>query len=267
MHRLWNSIVQPLFLAASPKVIVEVGCAEGGNTMHLLDFCKKQSAVLHAIDPKPRFDTHTWQSGHGDRFLFHRGKSLDILPSLPSFDVVLLDGDHNWYTVFHELLCIETMAKKSGRFPLVLLHDTEWPYARRDLYANPEDIPPEFRRPHEQRGILLNGELSERCGLNPDKFHARTEGGPRNGVRTAIEDFLAQTSFKLTFVSIPGCHGLGILGTEELLSSAPFKAILESWTPAVIRHCRQLEEERLKEQERLRGQRFLYERLCDRSAT
>ena len=97
-------------------------------------------------------------------------------------------------------------------------------------------------------------------------MHGR-EGGPRNGVRTAIEDFLAQTSFKLTFVSIPGCHGLGILGTEELLSSAPFKAILESWTPAVIRHCRQLEEERLKEQEWLRGQRFLYERLCDRSAT
>ncbi len=62
---------------------------------------------------------------------------------------MFLDGDHNWYTVFHELRLIEEHCQRNERlFPLVLLHDLGWPYGRRDLYYNPETIPAEYRQPY-----------------------------------------------------------------------------------------------------------------------
>lgn len=223
MHRFWNSVIEPLLTRAEPRVIVEIGAEIGRNTGNLIGFCQAHGAVLHVIDPKPRFDVEGWLSEHGDRLVIHQAKSLEALPAVEPADAVLIDGDHNWYTVYNELSLIRELADRHGhRFPIVLLHDIDWPYGRRDLYYNPDDIPESGRQRFERAGIQLDcNPLNKSHGLNPHLHNAVTEGGPRNGVATAIDDFLAPRKDQMRYVKIPGFHGLGILAPILLLQSNP----------------------------------------------
>src|SRR3989338_2079469 len=146
MHVLWSSLVRPALEALHPRIIVEIGAADGKTTRQLLEACSRWNAVLHTIDPKPLLDVEQWEKEWGDHFIFHKKRSLEALPDISFPDAVLIDGDHNWYTVFHELKLIERRATEEKKtFPLVLLHDVGWPYARRDLYYDIDTIPPEYR--------------------------------------------------------------------------------------------------------------------------
>src|SRR5208282_5559163 len=170
-------------------------------------------AVLHSIDPAPAFDVNAWRQEHGDRFIFHRALSHPVIPRLPRHDVVLLDGDHNWYTVFHELKLLEKRGQELGQsFPLIIFHDIGWPYGRRDLYYDPATIPPAFLQPYDCKGLQPGCDgLRESGGINYNICHARQAGGPRNGVLTAIEDFHKEAAETLDWIVIPGFNGLGIL--------------------------------------------------------
>lgn len=251
MHRFWSTIIQPIMVLVRPKVIVEVGCKEGYHTAHLLDFAQQTGAVLHVVDPTPELDVIAFQERGGSSVEFHRTLSLNALPSIASPDVVLIDGDHNWYTVFHELKVLEQGCVESGnRFPLVFLHDVGWPYGRRDLYYNPDAIPAAYRKPYAKKGIRLGSrELHENGGLNTHLYNAIHDHGPQNGVLTAVEDFIAQTSLRLEFIRIPGLHGLGILYDCSLATHIPafgdfVKNILIS--PPVQAHVEAVENARLQ---------------------
>ena len=221
LYRFWESIIAPLFLLTKPKPLVEIGSREGKNTHKLLGYCQANGATLHVIDPVPLPDLPEWQRQYGQHLVFHQGRSLDVLPTIAQYDAVLIDGDHNWYTVYHELLLIENHAHEE-HFPLVLLHDTDWPYARRDTYDDPTMIPAQYCHPYARKGVFpTERELSGQKGLNPHCWHALGEGSPKNGVRTAIEDFLQSGRTPLRFIHIPGLHGLGILLSEELLRHHP----------------------------------------------
>jgi|GEM_PF-706022 len=216
MYRFWGSIIQPALEAMRARSIVEVGVGEGKNTIHLLAYCQKWGAKLSAIDPTPACPVEEWEREHGGFFTFQRGKSLDILPVLDDYDAILIDGDHNYFTITNELALIEKYAQKGGVFPLLFLHDTGWPYGRRDLYYSPQDIPDSYRHPYSKGGVPLKGERGM-C-MNRNLCSALYEGGPRNGVLTALEDFLKDTHEKLCFTSVPGFHGLGMLASEKLLT-------------------------------------------------
>ena len=54
--------------------------------------------------------------------------------------MVVIDGDHNYYTVSEELRLIGERAA-GAELPLLLFHDVCWPHARRDDYFAPELIP------------------------------------------------------------------------------------------------------------------------------
>ena len=222
MYRFWGSITKQVFEALKPQCIVEIGCEDGRNTSNILQYCVRNSAEIHAIDVQPLFDAEIWGQRHAGRLHVHRGKSLDILPRLTTYDAVLIDGDHNWYTVYHELRCIEQHMVQHGTDVLIVLHDVDWPYARRDMYYNPEDIPPEYRQPHCRGGLTPERrEPLEDRGFNPQHFHAVLEGGERNGVLTAAEDFLKQSTYSWKLICIPGMSGQGILATEHLLRTHP----------------------------------------------
>src|SRR3989344_1175659 len=218
MYRFWESIIHPALTVVRPRVIVEIGIAQGLHTQKILQYCKEAGAILHAIDPEPQCDITALQKAHGDTFVFHKELSLNALYQIPSYDLVLIDGDHNWYTVFHELLLIEKKSREQKHFPPIFLHDTGWPYGRRDLYYNPENIPPAFCHPYRRMGISPEkGTLTVEGGMNGHFFNAIYEHNVRNGVLTAIDDFLAQTKEKLNFTNIPGMHGLGIIAPATLL--------------------------------------------------
>ncbi len=248
MHRFWDTIIGPAFEILQPRMIVEVGIDEGLQTSRILEYCTKTGAILHAIDPSPRIEPEEWVRMHHQSLIFHRDLSLNVLGRLHDIDAVLIDGDHNWYTVYHELILLQKQALSDRHFPAVFLHDTGWPYARRDLYYDPERIPEAHRKAYARKGMERDtGMLSDSDGFNPMLFNAVEENALQNGVLTAVEDFLKQSALRLRFVNVPGLHGLGILIPEEILQNRPMLSVfldgLETGT-AMQRHIDVIERER-----------------------
>lgn len=207
MHYFWKTVTWPLLQTIRPRTIAEIGCADGKHTKCLLEYCRLYDARLTAIDPAPSFNEPELKRVYGDKLKVIRDLSLRALPELGAIDAVMLDGDHNWYTVYHELKHLERMK----RFPIVFLHDTEWPYSRRDMYYFPNSIPDAFRHPSAQRGIVRGRLDLVPGGFNEKAHNAVREFGQRNGVLTAIEDFLAETQVNIRFHRVAAQYGLGIL--------------------------------------------------------
>lgn len=218
MHLFWESVVKPLLSITQPSSIVEIGSDCGANTLNLLGYVQECGGVLHVIDPVPKYSVEEWQHRYGEFLVFHKDRSLDALPKIERMDVVLIDGDHNWYTVYNELKMIEENAVRRGTlFPLVILHDVGWPYGRRDLYYDPESIPAEFRKVYERKGIRPGQvTLQDEGGLNSHLWNAIDEDDRRNGVLTAVEDFMEERRGAYELMQVPVNFGLGVLYSKEL---------------------------------------------------
>ncbi|MCF7844295.1 MAG: glycosyltransferase [Kiritimatiellales bacterium] len=220
MEVFWQPIIRPIFDILLPKSVVEIGIDKGDNTKHLLEYCKKHNGFLHGIDPERNEITSALEAEYSHFFKFYEDLSLNTLPKLESYDAILIDGDHNWYTVYHELILIEKCAQKQGTFPMVFIHDVGWPYGKRDMYFNAEIIPEKYRQMHKKGGLQIdNGIPQDNNGFNAHFDHALYEHGIQNGVLSAMEDFLKQTEFNLTSTVILGFHGLGILCDKKILDS------------------------------------------------
>lgn len=103
MHRFWSSVTTPLLAAAAPSVIVEIGAEAGDNSRHILSFCIENKTRLYVIDPVPALDIAEFEAQSAGLAKVLAQKSLDALKTIPAMDVILIDGDHNWYTVYNEL--------------------------------------------------------------------------------------------------------------------------------------------------------------------
>jgi cephalosporin hydroxylase len=222
VYPLWDKVIAPVLRAAGARRVVEIGALQGETTVKLLDLLGPESEV-HVIDPVPQFDPSAHERRFPGRYHFHRAISHDVLPQLPPVDAALIDGDHNWYTVFNELKLLAATAREAGApLPVCFLHDVGWPYGRRDLYYAPERIPDEFRQPWARRGIVPGKqELSDNGGLNAQFANAVQEGGPRNGVLTALEDFVAADANPMRVVTLPVQFGLAIAADRERIESEP----------------------------------------------
>lgn len=230
MHRFWKPVIQPLLETTRPETILEIGADMGIHSRALAAYCMERGAVFHVIEPVPQFNPEAL--GPPDRVVFHRDLSLRVLPYLPPVDFALVDGDHNWYTVVNELRLLRRSAHESGRMtPIIVCHDGCWPYARRDLYYDPETIPDEYRRSWELAGIVRGqDELVPDGGLNAHLRNATSEGGARNGVMTAIEDFLSDTAEPIELTLLPILHGLAILAPRSRLEAHDgLEDMLSSW--------------------------------------
>ena len=251
MYRFWNPIIEPLFERLEPRVIVEIGSDQGLNTRNLVDYARRTGAVVHVIDPLPKYDVDEWLDQYPGHMVFHKATSHDVLGSIHSPDVVLIDGDHNWHTVFNELKILQETGPAEGSYPFVILHDVGWPYGRRDLYYEPDRIPSPHRHRHRQEGMRLGQrDLDPQSGLNAHLFNAEQDGGARNGVLTAVEDFIGETSIDLRFFIVPGINGLGLLypgGSQDGSKASRFVDDLSSGT-ALLRLLEIVEESRLESQ-------------------
>ena len=227
MFPFWEKVVAPVIEAAGAKRIVEIGALRGENTVLVLESLGPD-AEFHVIDPLPEFDPSEHERRFPGRYVFHRDLSLNVLPHLPPMDVALIDGDHNWYTVYNELKHLANTARAAGApMPVMVMHDVCWPYGRRDLYYAPEQIPEEFRQPYERRGMRRGRKgLVPNGGLNATLCNAVTEGGPRNGVMTALDDFVAEYDRPLRRVVIPIYFGLAIVVEQDRLRRQPQLAAL-----------------------------------------
>lgn len=230
MFPFWDLVIAPALQAAQARRIVEIGALRGQTTVRLLNLLGPETE-LHVIDPAPGFDPLKHERRCRGRYAFYRAISHQVLPHLPAMDAVLIDGDHNWYTVYHELRMLAVTAAAANRpLPLLIIHDVRWPYGRRDLYYAPARIPARFRQPYARRGMRPGrAELLASGGLNRTLLNACTEGGPRNGVMTALEDFLAGYAPAVRQVVLPLYFGLAVVADERRLVGRPELAARLDW--------------------------------------
>lgn len=230
MFPFWETVIRPFLAALDEGPVVEIGAAAGRTTEKLAEFAAERTLQAHSIDPDPGFDTEDLERRFPRSFSFHRERSHAALDGIGPAAAVLIDGDHNWYTVHRELELLRQIANSGERpFPLTLLHDVEWPYARRDMYYDPDTIPEEWRRPWARRGIKWGERrlAEDGGGINANLANALEEGGPKNGVLTAVEDFVAETPEPLELRIVRGAAGLGILVSPDLL--AKHSALRHLW--------------------------------------
>jgi len=142
---------------------------------------------------------------------------------LEPVDVALIDGDHTWFTVYNELGQLEARARDSNRpAPVFVLHDVAWPYGRRDGYYAPKQIPRRYRQPNAQLGLERgNAGLLAEGGANRNIWNAKREGGKRNGVLTAVEDFLADHPSEYREIVLDLYVGLAIVAPISRISGNP----------------------------------------------
>src|SRR6202008_1913470 len=140
----------------------------------------------------------------------------------------ILDGDHNYFTVSEELRLIEAGAGGGG-LPVVLFPDVGWPHGRRGDCVGPGELPAAARRPLAGDGMgIVPGELGVRPDGLPYPRSAAQEGGPRNGVLTAIEDFVAGRD-ELRIVVVPAFFGFGAVWDRGAPWADDVAQILDPW--------------------------------------
>jgi hypothetical protein len=217
----------PCLDAAGARTVAEIGAYAGDFTRVLVAWAAETGARVSAIDPAPQPDLVALDRAHPELELI-RERSLDALREMPLPDAVVIDGDHNYYTVREELRLIGGRAPGT-QLPLLLFHDVCWPHGRRDDYFDADAIPPEARRPVAGTdGGLYPGDP----GLHPHGLpyprSAAREGGPGNGVLTAIEDFVAERE-RLRLAVVPIFFGLGAVWHLDAPWSDAVAAILDPW--------------------------------------
>lgn len=197
--------------AAGARSIAEVGAFHGKSTRVLLDWATPRGARVIAIDPAPEPALRELAGERRELELIER-TSLETLGELDA-DAVILDGDHNHFTLSEELRLIEGRSP-GAELPLLIVHDIGWPLARRDSYYAPERIPEEHRQPLVRNTYLLPGELGTMPAGMPFACVAAREGGPDNGILTALEAFLG-TDEALASAIVPAFFGLGVVWHRE----------------------------------------------------
>ncbi len=225
---------------AGARHVVEIGAEFGGMSQVLADYAGTVDGRLTSIDPAPAPAFAAWaaQTAHVTHL---PAPSLEVIAELRDVDAWLIDGDHNYYTVLHELLAADAACERDGKPMLAFLHDVGWPFSRRDLYYAPERIPDAYRHAHE----FGAGAMLDQVRLVPGQGFrgeaawamANLSGGPRNGVLTAVEDFIVHVGDAgrvLAFAHVPAVFGLGVLFDAEA-----------AWSPALAELVAPFHENRL----------------------
>jgi len=185
-HGYIPSIKQFLSQIQSPKVL-EIGLCKGITTIPLLAFMSRMHEnfefvgvdvlvqeslliILNNIDVLP-----------SQKMIIHQDSSLNALPKLTEsskkFDVVLLDGDHNYYTVSRELEYLDLLTNENS---IVLIDDYHGRWSERDLWYA------------EKEGYESADKATKRIDTE------------KHGVKPAVDDFLMKNSNWELLTPIPG---------------------------------------------------------------
>jgi hypothetical protein len=229
MSEFSDVILDCLDIAEAAR-IAEIGAEFGGMSQRLAAFAGQYGGSLTSIDPAPKPEFLEWvrDCEHVEHVPL---RSLEAIDGLSDIQAWVIDGDHNYYTVYHELKAIDAVCRRDGRPLLAFLHDVSWPCGRRDFYYAPEQIPSEWRHAYDyDAGVHIDTTemLPGRGFRGGGNFAFATHiGGPRNGVLTAIEDAIEEmqaSGRNLAWAHVPAVFGLGILFEADAAWSAEVAA-------------------------------------------
>lgn len=193
--------------------VVEIGSESGEMSVRLATAAASRGGTLYVVEPAPSDLLRAFASEHRNVRIVE-GYSPDALTDLPHAGLYVVDGDHNYVTVRGEVEAI--FADGAPLDTIAVMHDVGWPSGRRDQYYEPDRLAPEGVWPHSfTRGAVPDSaELAaEGHGFRGEGAFAFAmhEGGPRNGVLTAIEDVL-DAKPSLGLLTTPLVFGLGVIG-------------------------------------------------------
>jgi hypothetical protein len=226
MHRFWSTTIKPLVDAAAPRRMLEIGAGSGQLTEPLLLHCRDTGCTLDVVDAAPAAALRDVVQRHDAPPRLHALRGPHAIPLLPAADIVFLDDDNNWSTVYQELQLLFARAIQTGTAPpIIFVHETAWPYGRRDRYDVPDAMTD--RHAYACRGIVPGHSALQDGGLNGTFNNALHEGGPRNGVMTAVEDFVASWPHPVTLHDLPVFNGMAIL-VPQARETPPVRAALQA---------------------------------------
>ncbi len=177
------SLARPLLDAfVAPSV-----CLVGGDVGTLGRFAAivaaRDDASLRLVgtaDVHPRLSASL-----GTRFDVRAAEWGTTGPELPVADIFVFVGEPSAAYVGAGLGVLSAREPR----PAVIVAGTGWPHGRRDAYPEDSIVPIDLRRP-ARRGGLLPGTVQPLAqGLHSEFLHATAEGGPDNGVMSAVEAF------------------------------------------------------------------------------
>jgi hypothetical protein len=246
----FSDLMLNILRIADAREVVEIGAEFGGNSQALADHLAPLGGHLTSIDPAPNVSFLDWVKDQPH--VRHVAEpSLTALPALADIDAWVIDGDHNYYTVHHELEAVAGLCRRDGKPLLAMLHDVGWPWARRDLYYAPDAIPDDWRHAYSwDDGVTLDhddlvpgggfrGRGQFACALH--------HGGPRNGVLTAVEDFVdaqRERGSITAFAFVPAVFGLGVLFSIDAPWAPELAGMLDPWHENTL--LARMEENRLR---------------------
>ena len=212
--------------ASGARSVAEVGAYAGDLTGLLLDWAAGVGGQVIAIEPTPHPNLAALSERRPELDLI-REPSHEALRHISLPDAVIIDGDHNYFTVSGELGIVGERAP-GAEIPLLMFHDIGWPHGRRDAYWDPGRVPDEHRQPTDSRPLLFPGEP----GLADEGMLMYTsavrEGGPGNGVLTALEDFLEGRP-DLRLATVPAFFGFGIVWHRDASGASALSELIKPW--------------------------------------
>jgi len=218
LHSLtfYADLIRRLAVLPSRPDIVEIGSESGEMSVLLADIAGGRGGRLHVVEPVPSSRLRELAASHPHVSIVE-AFSPAALAQVPSAGLYLVDGDHNYATVRAELEAI--FAGREATNTIAVMHDVGWPSGRRDQYYAPGRLPADVVWPHSfTRGAVLdrNELAAEGRGFRGEGAFAFAlhEGGPRNGVRTAIDDVLTERD-NLAMLDTPLVFGLGVIADRR----------------------------------------------------
>ncbi len=227
------------------RQVVEVGSEFGGFTSALAAWAERTGGRSVAVEPFPAQEIRDL-AGTCPSFTLLEGRSPGALREIDLADAYVLDGDHTYWTVLHELRVI---AERAGdaQHPLVVLHDVGWPSGRRDQYYAPEELPAAAVHEHawDAEVVPSVAGVVEQGGWRGEGAFALAlhEGGTENGVLTAVEDYLGESTADLAYAQVPSVFGLGVVYPRTAPWAPALAALLGPWDRNA--HLSRLEQNRI----------------------
>lgn len=140
-----------------PITYLEIGCADGGNAIHIANsYCKHSESKIYCVDPWMDYDEYpeykgqqhiAWKtfnkniqnSGHSSKFEIKRGFSDDIVPKFEDnfFDLIFVDGNHETDYVYRDGI-MSLKKVKSGGYIVFDDYSNLWPQTVKgiDMFLN-----------------------------------------------------------------------------------------------------------------------------------
>ena len=184
------SIIPAILKKFKVNNIILSGIHDKNVLNQIVYHCDSNNASFTSIDSEVSYE------GNFDENI------LNVLNSYAEYDAIFINDDPNWFTVYNELNIIK---ENNLEFPLVFICNNVFPHKRRDSYINPQIIPEEYQNEYSQE-LELNGEIT----INDALYHATNEFTVKNGVLTAIEDFLNENR-SIGIMDIKLINGITIL--------------------------------------------------------